>query len=224
MYPIARQILKNTIDLHPEVRPYLSQKAIKVIGGFAVTLQNYYSGIYLVVKDYLSGSGYITAFRNTMAVLMSESFMDAVYTGYQEAGAELPLDEDTDRWLSQRIGEERSHIDSLFERLKTIRPEISQDEIENEANSRAQGYSNTLDSIYQEARMRGSKNITLIFTGMPGKDSCPECKKLEGKRHRISWIIANGAIPAPGNDYFSCAGYRCRHYWMNPVTGEAYSF
>lgn len=224
MFGVSREIISETVREYPEVRRWLSKKALKALSGFAATLQGYYSAIYLAVKGYLESKRPTTAFRNSAATAMSEAFTDAVYTGYQEAGGELPLDKETSDWLSKRIGEERTHIDGLFERLKLDRPTITPDEIETEANLRAQGYSNTLDAMYQEAKMRGSKNTTLIFAGMPGKDSCPECKKLEGKRHRISWILANDAIPRPGNDYFSCNGYNCHHYWMNPLTGEAYSF
>jgi len=245
MHNILREIIRQAVREYPEISPHLSEKANKAIGGFLPILERYYQTVRDAVSGYLSGSGYTTSYRNRMAVAMGESFQDAVHMGYhrnrmavamgesfqdavhmgyQEAGGELPLDQDTSAWMSQRIGEERTHIDSLFERLKLVRPAITPEGVEGEASARAQGYSNTLDAMYQEARMRGSRNMTLVFAGMPGKDECPECKAMEGKRHRISWILANDAIPRPGNDYFTCQGYNCHHYWMNPLTGEAYSF
>jgi len=223
MYNISRSIIWETLKQYPEIKPYLSEKTFKVIGGVLPIVERYYNIVYNSVKGYLSGTKYTTSYRNNMAVAMGESFTDVVYLGFQEAGGELPLDQETASWLAKRIGEERQHIDDLFERLKLERPVVSEDDIEKEATSRAQGYSNTLDTMYQEAKMRGSKNKTLIFTGRPGKDSCPECQKLEGKRHRISWILANNMIPRPGNTNFTCEGYGCHHYWMDPITGEAYS-
>lgn len=224
MFVIARDIIRESVKEFPEIKPYLSKKALKAIGGFESTHANYYLAVYQAVSGYLSGSGYVTAYRNQMASAMAEAFTDAVYTGYQEAGAELPLDEETSAWLGQRIAAERGFIDSMFANLKVFRSGITKEQIEAEASSRAQGYSNTLDVVYQEARMRGSKNITLVFAGTGGKRPCSTCRSLQGKRHRISWIIEKGMIPGPGNTNFICNGYNCHHYWMNPVTGETYTF
>ena len=226
MFKLVKSIIVETISRFPEIKPLLSEKALKAIGGYQQIRDNYFVAVYDSAQGYLESSRPTTAFRNRFSEAMTSAFTDAVYLGYENAGGELPLDPDTSSWLSERIVMERGNIDSLFERLFSLRREegFSAEDIISEANGRANGYAATLDSIYQEAKMRGGRNATLIFAGRPGKDSCPTCRRLEGKRHRISWIIENDMIPRPGNEKFICGGWNCHHYWMNPLTGEEYSF
>ena len=89
---------------------------------------------------------------------------------------------------------------------------------------RVDGYVATLEGVYTEGKLRGSKNKTLEFDGDDGEESCEDCQRLKGKRRTIKWILANNAIPRPGNDYFECQGYKCQHYWVDTKTGERYTF
>ena len=150
---------------------------------------------------------------------MSEAFNDSVYAGWQEVGAEFPLDDDTAAWLSERIGTEREFIVQMFDALKTGRGTL---DYAAEGLKRADLYAKTLDGIYAEAKMRGAQNATLEFVGDDGAESCPDCQKMKGKKHTIKYILANNLIPAPGNTNYQCKGFRCMHYWKNPKTGERY--
>jgi hypothetical protein len=211
--------VKQAVNTVPAVRPYLSENAIKAIDDYAVIRGNYWSEIYDSVAGYLDSKGAVTGYRNKASIAMSEAFTDTVYTGWQEVGAEMPLDEDTQAWLSGRIGTEREYIIQMFDRLKAGRETL---DYAAEGLARADMYARTLDGIYAEAKMRGKQNATLVFEGDDGSESCPECQKMKGKRHTIKYILANNLIPRPGNDNFSCGGYRCMHYWKNPKTGEIY--
>jgi len=181
---------------------------------------NYWAEVYDSVEGYLTSDRPVTAFRNKMLVAMSESFTDAVYEGYQEVGGELPLDADTQSWLGDRIATERGFIVDVFARLKEEWDGL--DPIA-EAFARADGYAATLDSVFVEAKMRGSENATLEFGGEDGAESCPECQAMKGKKHTIKYIIENDLIPYPGTDQYSCHGYKCQHRWKNPKTGEEYA-
>jgi hypothetical protein len=77
--------------------------------------------------------------------------------------------------------------------------------------SRAEGYANRLDGLYAEAKTRAAGNKMLTFDGSDGKESCPECKKMKGKRHRAKWWVENGLIPGPGNTNYTCNGFNCEH-------------
>jgi hypothetical protein len=220
VYKLARDIIKYAAFTYTDVLPYLSDKALKAVGGYQGIRDEYFIVVYDAVQEYLESSRPVTAFSNRMREAMSGAFYDAAYLGYEEASGDAQPDADTLAWLNGRIAEERGNIVDLFARLKQ---EADPDSI-HEAQARADGYSRTLDGIYNEAKMRGSKNKTLEFVGDDGEESCPECSSLKGKRHKISWILANGMIPRPGNDNFTCKGYRCQHFWIDPVSGEKYNF
>jgi hypothetical protein len=129
------------------------------------------------------------------------------------------MDTDTLAWFNSRVNQELSFIDDLFTGLRGRRADA---DAEAEALARAESYSRTLDGVYAEAKMRGSENITLEFGGTDGKESCKDCQRLVGKRHKISYILEHNLIPKPGNDTFACNGFNCDHYWFNPRTGERF--
>jgi len=211
--------LCQVVTAVPSVIPLLSVKAKEALLGYPPIRAAYFAEIYDAVEGYLTSDRPTTAFSNSARAAMSEAFTDAAYEGYQNAGAELPLADDVSAWLSERIAAERENITALFERLKEGRGTL--DPIA-EAMARAEGYTKTLDAMYNEAKMRGTSNATLVFDGDDGAESCPDCQKMKGKRHTIKYILANNLIPKPGNDTYECKGYRCEHFWMNPKTGERF--
>lgn len=217
--------IRRAVREVPAVLPLLSDTARDMVTVKAATLgypgirEDYWVVIYDSIEGYLTGDRPVTGYRNAVSIAMSEAFNDAVYEGYNQAGGELPLPEDMQAWLSERIGQEREHIISMFDRLKAEWEGI--DPV-SEALARAEGYARTLDTLYSEAKMRGADNATLVFEGDDGAESCPDCQKMKGKRHTIKYILAHNLIPRPGNDAYECKGYNCEHYWMNPKTGEQY--
>jgi len=219
---LSLQILKAVIRRVPSVIPHLSQETrgvLKAALGYEGIRNTYWAIIYDAVYDYLTGNQPVTTFKNAMKRGMVDAFLGAAEIGYEAGGGELPFDNDTLVWLGGAQEQEFGHIDDLFSRLKEDWDGI--DPI-HEAFARADGYTMTLDALYAEAKMRGSENVTLEFGGEDGAESCPECQAMKGKRHRIKYILENNLIPKPGNDTYSCKGYRCEHYWFNPKTGERF--
>lgn len=215
-------ILAGVIRAVPQIIPHLAPATISALkassGEYTGIRTNYFVQVYSAIYEYLTSDRPVTSFRNAMQRAVVEAFGAAVDLGYEEGGSELPLDDETLAWLNGEVASELGHVDDLFSRLRS---EFEGD-ADDEATARAESYSRTLDAIYNEAKMRGSKNVTLEFTGTDGKESCDDCQRLVGKRHRISYILAHNLIPRPGNDTFECSGYECHHYWYNPKTGERF--
>jgi hypothetical protein len=225
------KIVLDTVSTIPEILLYLSNdarlfvklhSALKAVGDYTSIRAEMSGGIHDAVYDYLTGSGNVTTYRAAMALAISQAYVAAADIGYQDAGAELPLDAETAAWARAELDSQLAYVDDLFETLKELR---KQDDVNAaaEALRRANGYASSLDALYAGAKMRGSENITLEFGGTDGKESCSDCKRLVGKRHKISYILAHNLIPAPGNDTFECKGYECNHYWFNPKTGERFT-
>lgn len=215
-------VIAAVIRSVPSVIPYLQPETwavFRAAGGFDGIRNTYWAIIYDAVYDYLTGDKPVRTFKNAMKRGMVEAFGAAVDKGYEESGGELPIDEDTLAWLNEQVDAESGYIDDLFSRLKQEWDGL--DPI-NEAFARADGYAKTLDAIYVEAKMRGAKEATAEFVGDDGAESCEDCQKMKGKKHKLSYIIANNLIPRPGNDNYKCKGYHCEHYWVNVKTGEEY--
>jgi len=212
--------LRSVLREYPALYPLLPTDTRKAIfSNYPVLRAEFFATVYDAVEGYLMSSRPFTGFRNAMARIISTGFLEAAEIGYEQAGAILPFDADTQAWLATRIDQEIGFVQDLFMRLSGEKQEANAVQ---EAYSRATGYSNTLDAVYGEAKLRGAENITLIFLGDDGAESCPECKALKGKKRKVKWIIANDMFPRPGNEHYTCKGYRCRHYWANPITGIRY--
>jgi hypothetical protein len=221
MMGLTSQILATVVRAVPAVLPHLSEDTIKALGqaSYEGVRATYWLAIYDAVQGYLTSEGRVTSFRASAQRAMVEAFGSATDAAYVEGGGELPLDDDTLAWFNGRVSQETGFIDQLFDGLREKRGDVS---AEAEAEARAEAYSRTLDGIFAEAKMRGSENITLEFGGDDGKESCPDCQRMKGKRHKISYILAHDLIPKPGNNTYRCNGYNCDHYWFNPKNGERF--
>jgi hypothetical protein len=141
----------------------------------------------------------------------STAFIEAFDLGYRESSGGEPEQQDAE-WLAARQAEEFGYIDQLFLQMRELRKEEDFDYF-SWAGARADGYKNSLKIVYNEGKMRGARNKMLTFVGDDGMESCKDCQKYKGKRHRASWWISHNAIP-PNRD-FECHGYRCEHYLVD---------
>lgn len=171
----------------------------------------------------IEGSNNPFRYAGEMKKSMSSAFSDAFNAGYVDGGGKISDMSEADKmWLNNKKTTEKGFIDQLFDRLREIKKSSKEEgqtqdeflyEIDLEIESRSEGYAKTLDGIYDEGKLRGAKNIMLTFDGEDGEESCPECRKWKGKRHKASFWIKRGLVPGqPGNQNFSCRGYNCHHY------------
>jgi hypothetical protein len=183
--------------------------AIKAtLGNYSTIRKMYYESIFVAIYDYLDSDRSITSFRSTMTRAMVEAFTPAADIGWEDGGGTLPLDEETNAWLTAMQQAEIEYINVLFQNLKELRKSEEVDKTAT-ATARADGYAQTLDMIYNHAKIAGAGNKMLTFVGDDGVESCTDCRKYKNKRRRAKWWIANDAVPPNRN--FECRGYRCRH-------------
>ena len=202
----------------PAVLPLLSvqaREAIKAAGGYPGVRAEYFTAVYDAVYDYLTGNRPVTGFVNSVKRAFTEAYIEAAEIGYVEAGSELPFDSDIIAFLTAAQATEFGHIEDLFARLKVEWVGLDPDA---EATSRAEGYAGTLDQIWSESKLYGAKNKMLTFVGDDGKESCKDCKRMKGQRHRAKWWIEKGMIP--GSSAYECGGWQCAHYLQDDEGNE----
>ena len=196
----------------------LGQELIQLtLGEYAEVRRIYRGEIWAAIQDYFTQDNVrITRFRNFMKKSMVNAFLGAIEVGFFDGSGGGLWSKDAEpadkQWAAARTNAELAFIDSLFYQLKELKSEGPEAWI-GEADRRADGYCKTLDSVYSEAKLRGAKSMMLTFGGRSGVESCPECTKLMGKRHKASWWIKRNLIPGrPGNHSFSCGGFQCEHF------------
>ncbi len=204
---IHLQVIQTIIKAVPALVPYLSENTLKAAGYEGVRTVMH-GAVFGSVFGYLSGSGYAPAFREQMATAVSKAYLETADIAYQDAGAELPLDEDTAAWVRSELEQQFGFIDELFERLKELRKQDGVD-AGAEAQARAEGYANALDGFANEVRLRASKNVTATWVLGATEKHCKTCSSLDGKSHRISWYIDRDYIPRKPDAAMDCHGYNC---------------
>lgn len=95
--------------------------------------------------------------------------------------------------------------------LKLLR-DAGETDAEAEATNRANGYTSTLDGIYNMAVCYGAGNKMLSFVGDDGENSCATCTRLKGQRHKASWWISHDCVPPTGSGLDCAAGGKCLHF------------
>lgn len=191
-----------------------SKKILELtLGDYSNIRGDYWARVYDATYDYLTSNDRITVYKNRIKKAMTEAFNNAADVAYQDGGGTLPMDEDTQAWVATRQAAEFAYIDILHQNLKALREDEDfnpETDAVHEAFLHADGYAKTLDSIYSNVKVMAAKAKMLTLVGEDGVNSCAECQKYKGKRHRASWWIARNLVPGKGSAY-TCGGWRCMH-------------
>lgn len=178
------------------------------LGQYPNIRSDYYDEVFVAVYDYLDSSGSITTFKNAMKRAVGTGFPATGDAAWEDGGGALPIDPEISDWLGAMQDAEIGYIDALFQTLKQVRGSEDLKPFEY-ASARAEGYAKTLDRIYNYVKIAAAGSVMLTFMGDDGTESCTDCQKYKGQRHKASWWIKNNAVP-PNRD-FECGGYNCQH-------------
>ncbi len=210
----------NRIDM--PVSLYIKARnigAIKADGDWSSIIGTYHDAITEALIEYFESDSTVTALQNVFKRAVLTAFNDVFDLGWTDGGSELPLDEDAVTWIENRINTEFGFVIELFQQAKQLRGEKDFDYF-SWASEKADGYSQTLNIIYNNAVVMSGKNIMLTFDGDDGAESCTDCQKYKDKRHKASWWISHNAVP-PNRD-FICHGYNCQHILVDD-NGEVWA-
>lgn len=210
MNDLPLQILKTVVKHYPAVVPLLTPQtlaALKAAGGYDGIRYQMHAAVYDAVEGYLSGTGYAVTYQNAMATAIAAAYVETADAAYEEGGGTLPMDADTAAWARSMLDAQLAYVDQLFETLKELRKEGVDPAAE--AGARADGWASGLDGFYNEAVLRGSKNIIAYWQLGATEKHCPSCSSLAGGGHKISWYIDRDYIPRKNGCALDCGGYNC---------------
>lgn len=172
----------------------------------------YSDQVYEAVHSYLTDRKKMDQdFRDAMRKAVEFAFVAAALAAWADGGNEdRVLSVDALAFLAAYKAAEMGFIESLLVSLRLTKLQEAEDTVpESIAQARADGYAKTLDIAYNFFKVLGAGNTMLTFVGEDGEETCIDCYKYKGKRHRASWWVAHDAVPPNRN--FECKGYRCQH-------------
>jgi len=202
------------VDVPPDLllRAY-NTGALKLDGGFPEISAAYHDTVTEILTGYFEGAG-LTGSRNAFKRAVVESFGPVFDLGWVDGGQQLPPDGDALSWFNARVEAEFGFIQMLFQQAKELKAEENFDFF-SWVTQRADGYTRALKEIYNAAKMRAMKDIMVTFDGDDGAESCTDCQKLKGKRHKISWFVKRNFVPPFGTGLECHPGRRCQHGLFN---------
>ena len=191
-----------------DVLAFAYSPALKQGAYYRAVRNTLWASVYDAVYDFLSRPIARTGPETRMRIALAEAWQEASNLAYQDGGGSFPIDDDTQAFINSDLGAQLAYSEALFQRLLDLRREGDANQIQ-EAFRRADGYTNSLDILYNNVKAAGAGNKMLTFAGSDGEESCKDCQKYKGQRHRASWWLRHDAVP-PNRD-FECHGYRCQH-------------
>lgn len=186
------------------------------------------------MQDYMDSDRTVVSFRNEMRRLGNDSYLLAAVAGWVDGGGDGPMPDSLTEYVNQQVEVQFVFINDVFAKLKELRKSGTQDEQAAYIEGRADGYTASIQGIYDYARVTAAADILLTFDGPDGSADaiCQKtggtCVKLKGQTHKASWWIEQGLIPYKGNPNFDCGAWKCRHQlfdkdgnvWANQQVSE----
>ena len=209
-----REFILESIKSNHAVYPYLNRDAQKLAAkqfqSYDALRSDFWARVYDTVLAYLEGNKPITLFRKSIINMMTDYYQEAAELGYQDNGAELPLDDKMQSQVDGIISGETANIKDLFVNLR----DNSIPDYITEAMDRADGYSRTLDSLYGLGKVGAMGEKLLTLAGEDGNESCADCQAMKQQWHPASWWVENDMIPRPGNPNYACGNWpgHCNHH------------
>jgi len=188
--------------------------------GYKPLRKRYNIELFGSMNGYLTMSDKLVAARNEASQLIVEYFYTAFTRGYTESGGDegdLTGDSDDLAWINSRTEEELGYVKTLFVTLKEAKAdeEATRETLIDLAHERADGYTNTLDAVYNMGLLRGAKNQSLEWELGGTEKHCNNepgtygCKQLAGQKHLAKWYIARNLIPRMPYSGTTCGGHKC---------------
>jgi hypothetical protein len=211
---------ENDVEVPTDLALRVRRLAVKAAGDLSAINKVYHDAITAsLISFFEGGTGWIAA-RNRFAQAAVDAFYDAFYKGWADGGGVGAPNGEAMDWLNSRYAQEKGHIENLFQQAKGLKKEAGFEFFE-WVTARADGYTHTLRSIYNQGVLFAKGNQMLTFAGQDGDEShvCQSiggtCVQLKGVRHRASWWIQHDMMPYPGNEKYDCGGWRCGHYLVD---------
>ena len=178
---------------------------------YAAIRSTYSDKVYDAVYSYLSDRKKTDQdFHDAMRAAVEIAFLAAATAAWADGADNRVLTVDALAFLAAYKAAEMGFVESLLVSLRLVKLQESAGVVpEAIAQQRADGYAKTLDMVYNNFKVLAAGNRMLTFVGEDGEETCIDCYKHKGKRHRASWWVAHDAVPPNRN--FECKGYKCQH-------------
>jgi len=145
--------------------------------------------------------------------VLVRSVADMVFReGLREGGADPDeMDDDDRRIVNEWVTEQLAHVNDFASDVIAAHTDTERIRI----LARIEMWADAVRTLGGKGELSAKGNAMYTFTGQDGADSCMDCQRLKGQRHRAKWWLVHNLVPHAGNSNFECGGWQCQHYLVS---------
>ncbi len=152
-----------------------------------------------------------------MRKLVKNAVADAYIEGLAQGG--IPAEEMSDDDALMIVELSSAQLDRVTDFVRAIRAAKGDRAAQRDIlDNRVELWTTAIEMAGMAGLNSAKQNEMVEFTGTDGLESCRDCRRLKGQRHRRKWFEQHGLVPRDPRfrDNFECGGYRCQH-GLEPV-------
>jgi len=181
-------------------------------------VRSYRDVLYRLIVDAANGNITRRAFVNDMQQEIIDKATEVYTEGLREGSSgEVELSDTDTATIRDWILSQTSHVGSFADDARAVNLETgdARTEARNVIEGRIDTWVNALNQLGLLALANAKGDPMLTFDGDDGKESCKDCQKYKGKRHKKSWWESRGLLPRNGNPNFECGRWdNCKHNYF----------
>ena len=167
-------------------------------------------------------SGDAIDMRRTHRALLRSLAPDVYREGMREGGLnpegldredEAAVEEAIDQWVSDQLG----FVNDFAAAAANVKREP---ETREAVLGRIDQWVSSLRNFGEAGRLFALGNVYLTFDGDDGEESCEDCQRLKGQRHRRNWWADRGLLERNGNPHYECGRWSNCHHSFSDDSGE----
>lgn len=177
----------------------------------AATEEAFNSAFTNIINGAVAGDYTRAQAQRQLARLLQRTCPQGYVDGLSDGGVEISSPDELER-DDQRMVEKMLNAQGVFvnDLMATV---YSDDGITNaQADIKSQQwFSGSVLPFYQAGLQASGIDPMMEFVGDDGKESCEDCKRLKGQRHRLSDWVDRGFDPPNGDNLACHDGHLCQH-------------
>jgi hypothetical protein len=191
---------------------YLAVRYLKTIGQI---VKEYNDRLTRLVYDTFR-TGDAIDMRRAHRAMMKDLGLKCYHEGMREGGIDEPDSDDVavaqdalDEWAAIQFEyvNQFARDAAAAKADPTLRPAIL---------DRIPLWADSMRNFGEAGKMYALGNIALRFDGDDGEESCDDCQRYKGQRHRRNWWAARGLLERNGNPNYECGRWdNCHHSFYN---------
>lgn len=162
------------------------------------------------VNAALNGRMDKAALRNRHKALIRDLAPQAYYDGMKAGGIDDPeaaLEPEDEATIKEWTAEQLTHVNDFADAVVSA---AKQPDLESGIIARVALWIGSMENLQSLGKASALKNMMVTWRMGATEQHCTSCKRLNGKRRRLSWFIKNGYIPRENaSETLECGGWEC---------------